>query len=177
MKRFSLTAAGLAAAAICGASSADISVTFSSGALVGGQGILISLGSISGTLTSAIADIQFTNLFSDSSWASDLLVGVSDGNAVGSFGGFNLGFGGTDLGGFGSGSSSASGFYSMLASNGGSLAMNGQGLIAVYNGYSGSSGASYSGKITLKGLNAVPAPGAAALLGLAGLARSRRRAR
>lgn len=176
MKRFTLSAAGLAAAAICGASNADISFQFSSGALLGGQFVSFNLGSISGTLTSAIADIQFTNLASDSSWAADMLVAVSDGTNAGEFGGYNLSFGATDLGSWVPGSSSTSGFYSMIANNGGSVAMNGAGTIYIANGYSFSSGASYSGKITLKGLNYVPAPGAVALIGLAGL-RSRRRAR
>jgi hypothetical protein len=176
MKRFTLTAAGLAAAAICGASSADISIQFASGPLAAGQGISINLGSISGTLTSALADINFFNSGSDSSWAADMLIAVTDGFAGGSFGGFNLGYGVTDLGGWSSGNFSSSGFYSMMAGNGGSVAMNGAGVLYIANGYNLSSGASYSGKITLKGLNYVPAPGALALVGLVGL-RSRRRAR
>ncbi|MBL9141706.1 MAG: hypothetical protein JNK53_07550 [Phycisphaerae bacterium] len=175
MKRFNLTAAGLAAAAICGAASADISIQFNSGAL-GAGGVFgpIAVGSVSGTLTSFLADITFTNLFGDSSWASDMLVAFSDGTNAASAGGFNLNFGVTTLGGWNSGASSASGNYSMMAANGTSVAMNGLGNLYIANGYSASSGASYSGKITLKGLNYVPAPGAIALLGLAGL-RSRRR--
>ena len=50
------------------------------------------------------------------------------------------------------------------------------GTIWVGNGYGGSgTSGNWSGTITLHGINAVPAPGALALLGLAGLAGRRRR--
>jgi hypothetical protein len=174
MKRFSLSAAGLAAAAITGVASADISVNFSTGPLGAGQGIVIDLGGpITGTLTSILADINFVNMFGDSSWAADMLVAISDGTSLFSCGGYNLVYGGTYIGSWDSGSSSASGFYSMNTNGGG--AMNGGGFVGIANGYSGSSGASYSGKITFKGVDLVPAPGALALLGIGGLVGSRRR--
>jgi len=43
------------------------------------------------------------------------------------------------------------------------------------NNYAPASGATWTGTITLRGVNAVPAPGALALLGVGGLLRSRRR--
>lgn len=173
MKRFTLTAAGLTAAALCGAASADISVQFG-GTFPAGTFISISLGSVSGTLTGICADINFVNLGNDGSWASDMLVMVSDGTTGFSCGGYNLNFGTNYIGSWDSGASSSSGFYSMAANGGG--AMGGNGVLYIANGWNAGGGAEYSGKITLKGLNYVPAPGALALVGLVGL-RSRRRAR
>lgn len=174
MKRFTLTAAGLTAAALCGAANADISVVFDTN-LGPGQFISISLGSMSGTLTGICADIFFTNNAGDGSWASDMLVMVSDGTTGFSAGGFNLSFGLNYIGSWDSGASSSSNFYSMQALGGGAMA--GNGVLYIANGWNAGGGAGYDGKITLKGLNYVPAPGALALVGLAGLTRSRRRAR
>ena len=57
----------------------------------------------------------------------------------------------------------------------GSVAMSGSGAFYLANGWSSSGGTTSSFTVTLHGINAVPAPGALALLGLAGIAGTRRR--
>lgn len=170
-KRFMLSAAGLATAAMAGAATADITVDWSDVYLVGSEAHVIDLGPISGTLTGINVVMSWTNTAGDSSWASDMLIGVSDGATLISAGGYNLSLGGSSWGAL-SGSPSTGTYTTYLS---GSAAMSGAGNAIVANGWTGSGGVTTSGTMTFYGINAVPAPGALALLGLAGLAGTRRR--
>jgi MYXO-CTERM domain-containing protein len=102
-----------------------------------------------------------------------MLLGVSGTGGMASVGGYNLSLGGSSWGGLNG--SAGTGTYSGSAS--GSMAMNGAGGFYWYNGWSASLGTTSSGTFTLYGINAaaIPAPGALALLGLAGIASRRRR--
>ena len=171
-KRFMLSAAGISAAAIAGFASADIVVNTGSQTLLGGEVVGFDLGAISGSLTGISYSYSWTNDAGDSSWSSDMLIAVSDGNVLVSVGGYNIGFGGISWGGLAG--SASSGSYS--GSNAGSaVAMSGAGAFYLANGWSGSGGTTTDMTATLHGINAVPAPGALALLGLAGIAGTRRR--
>ena len=131
------------------------------------------LGAVSGTLTGIGYTYAWSNNEGDSSWSSDMLIGVSASGAMASVGGYNLNFGGSSWGGLAG--SAGSGTYSGF--NSGSMAMNGAGAFYWANGWSSSAGTTSSGTFTLYGINAaaIPAPGAFALLGLAGIAARRRR--
>jgi MYXO-CTERM domain-containing protein len=172
MKRFALTAAGIASAAVVATSSADVTVSFDTG-LITGLTVVGVQGGLSGTLTGMDISVNFYNSASSGVWASDLLVAVSDGTSVAGieWGGFNASFGYVDGGSFSW--SPAYGNYS-ASFTGYSVAVN-NGSLVVANGWSTSPGGAWSGTITLYGVDVVPAPGAIALLGLAGLAGRRRR--
>jgi MYXO-CTERM domain-containing protein len=170
-KRFMLSAAGLSAAAIVGSAPADISFGSGPHFLMGGSLVGFSLGPITGTLTGITFSMYWENTAGDSSWASDMLIAVSDGSVLVSAGGYNLSFGGSGWGALNG--SPATGTYTTYLS--GSMAMTGSGAFYLANGWSGSGGTTTSFNVTLHGINAVPAPGALALLGLAGVAGIRRR--
>jgi hypothetical protein len=171
MKRFALTAAGVASAAVVATTSADVTISFDTGNITGLQCITPASG-LTGTLTGMSIAVNFYASASSSVWASDLLVAVSDGTGLAGmeWGGFNATFGFTDGGSFSW--SPAYGNYSASFTNA-AMAING-GVLSICNGWSTSPGGSWSGTVTLTGLN-VPAPGALAVLGLAGLSRRRRR--
>ena len=171
-KRFMLSAAGISAAAIAGFASADIDVAVDGAYLLGGEAAAVDLGAVSGSLTGISYTYSWTNDAGDSSWSSDMLMAVSVSGVIVSAGGYNLGFGGVSWGCI-TGSYST-GTFTGYAS-GSAVAMSGAGTFYWANGWSGSGGTTSSISATLHGLNAVPAPGALALLGLAGIAGTRRR--
>jgi MYXO-CTERM domain-containing protein len=177
MKRFALTAAGVASAAVVASTSADVTVEFDTGNIVGlsngGEVIFLAEG-LTGTFTGMDLDVDFYASNSSGVWASDLLVAVSDGtfSAGLEWGGFNTTFGFADGGSFNWGRSSYGENFSSFS--GYNMAVN-NGALVILNGWSTSPGGSWRGTITLYGVDAVPAPGALALLGVAGLAGRRRR--
>ena len=171
-KRFMLSAAGASVAAIAGSTSADIVVNIDEVSLLGGEAVFVDLGAVSGSLSGIGYSYAWSNNTGDSSWSSDMLIGVSGGGTVVSVGGYNLSFGGTSWGALNGGPSTGS--YSGMAT-GSAVNMSGAAGFYLYNGWSSSAGITTSGTYTLYGLNAVPAPGALALLGLAGMATRRRR--
>jgi len=176
-KRFMLSAAGVSVAAIAGFAPADIVVDVAEVSLLGGEAVYVDLGGVSGTLTGISYTYAWSNNEGDSSWSSDMLIGVTNGGVSGSatvsVGGYNLNFGGSSWGGLNG--SASTGTYSGSAS--GSMAMSGAAGFYWANGWSSSAGTTSSGTFTLHGINAaaIPAPGALALLGLAGIASRRRR--
>jgi hypothetical protein len=173
--RFVLSAAGASAAAIGGAAAADITVNIGSTSLLGGEYTTVSLGSVSGAVTSIGYRYVWENSTGDSSWGSDMIFGASDGFNGVSIGGYN-GYLSSIVGGsssmwtFGGGitGSPTDGSYSGLNVLSSAVSMSG---IADAS----SAGTVTSVELTFYGLNAVPAPGALALLGLAGLAGGTRR--
>ncbi len=182
MKTF--IASGIAAAALVSAASADVTYTFTSQTWTGFNfNEAYAAGSLTGTLTGATVNATL-NASTSYTYADDLCIYVA---------GTPLALGGLlQCGGFSN--LNASQRYSWA--NGGSdapgtpvsgtvnfttginMAANPQNAsIWIGNGYgaAGTSG-TWTGTITLIGVNAVPAPGAVALLGLAGLTGRRRRA-
>ena len=173
MKKFMLSAAGIASVAIAGGAIADTTIAFDiSGP--GGNMVGYNVGA-SGTAGVVTIDVDFTNA-GGWTWAGDLLIAFVDSNGFGvEWGGYDQSFGFDSLGDFSSGwDSSASGSYSA------SFDLSGAGLadieqVFVMDGYSsGASTDNWNGSMTIAGVD-VPAPGALALLGLAGLAGRRRR--
>ena len=171
-KRFMISAAGITAAAIAGAANADITINIDETSLLGGEAVFVDLGEVSGTLTGISYSYSWTNNEGDSSWSSDMLIGVTHSGTAVSVGGYNLSFTSGSSWGALAGSYS-SGTYSGYAS--GSMAMSGPAGFWWVNGWSASAGTTSSATVTLMGINAIPAPGALALLGLAGIAGRRRR--
>ena len=181
MKKIALVA-GLAAA-VAGTASADVTVTFTNQTWTGFNfsDLTATYGGFTGTLTGVSVNATL-NASTNFTYADDLCVYVDVAP---------LGTGGLlQVGGF----SNLSATQRLFWANGGSstpgttvidsksvnaISFSGTGadpVIWLGNGYgaAGTSG-TWTGSITLIGVNAVPAPGAIALVGLAGLAGRRRR--
>ena len=175
-------AAGVAAAALVSAASADVTYTLTNTTFTGFNFNEAAVaGSLSGTLIGASINVTL-NASAGFTYADDLAVYVA---------GSPLALGGAlQCGGFSNlqaaqryswpnGGSSAPGTTCIGTVNfttGINMAANPSLSVWIGNGYgaAGTSG-TWTGTITLIGVNAVPAPGAIALLGLAGLAGRRRR--
>ena len=176
-------ASTVAAAALVSAASADVTVTFTNQTWTGFNfsDLTATFGGFSGTLTGVSVNATLT-ASTNFTYADDLCVYVDA--APLSTGGL------LQVGGF----SNLSATQRIFWANGGSstpgttvidsksvnpIVFSGSAadpIIWLGNGYgaSGTSG-TFTGTVTLIGVNAVPAPGAIALLGLAGLAGRRRR--
>ena len=133
---------------------------------------------LEGALVGGVIDVTFDNQ-GGWTWAGDLLIGFVDpnGNAA-EFGGYDLSFGFPTAGDFPSSwDTSVSGVYSYAFSlEDSGLSGSGNWTIMFADGYSsGEATDQWDGVIRLEGLEAVPAPGALALLGIAGLAGRRPR--
>lgn len=180
-----LAAAGLAAV-VASAASADITFTLNNTTFTGfnfAQVVDYSQFSVVGTLTGATIDVVL-NASTNFTYADDLCVYVdvlplSTGGKL-QIGGFSN-LSATQRYFWPNGGSSTPGTVSQGTVNiTTALAFTGDaavdGTIWIGNGYgaSGTSG-TWTGTITLHGVNAVPAPGALALLGAAGLVGRRRR--
>ena len=181
MKKIALVA-GLAAA-VAGTASADVTVTFTNQTWTGFNftDLTAAYGGFSGTLTGVSVNATL-NASTNYTYADDLTVYVDVAP---------LGTGGLlQVGGFSNlsalqrvswanGGSSAPGTTVIDSKSVNAISFSGTSADATIwlgNGYgaSGTSG-TWTGSITLIGVDAVPAPGAIALLGLAGLAGRRRR--
>ena len=177
-------ASTVAAAALVSAASADVTVTFTNQTWTGFNftDLTAAYGGFTGTLTGASINVTL-DASTSFTYADDLCVYVdvaplSTGGLLQCGGFSNLSAAQRYL--WPNGGSSAVGttsigtvnFTTALSFSGTSA----DATIWLGNGYgaSGTSG-TWTGSITLIGVNAVPAPGAIALLGLAGLAGRRRR--
>ena len=185
MKTF--IASGIAAASLVSAASADITVTLTNQTFTGfnfSQFVDYTQYNIVGTMTGAAINVTL-NASVAYTYADDLCVYVdveplSTGGRL-QIGGFSN-LSAAQRYSWPNGGSSAPGTTSIgSVSLTTALAFTGNkavdGTIWIGNGYgaSGTSG-NWSGTVTLFGVNVVPAPGALALLGLAGFASRRRRA-
>ncbi len=181
MKKIALVA-GLAAA-VAGTASADVTVTFTNQTWTGFNftDLSAAYGGFSGTLTGVSVNATL-NASTNFTYADDICVYVdvaplSSGGLLQVGGYSNLGA--TQRLFWANGGSSAPGTTVISSRSVNAISFSGTSADATIwlgNGYgaSGTSG-TWTGSITLIGVNAVPAPGAIALVGLAGLAGRRRR--
>lgn len=178
-----LIASGIAAAALVSAASADVTYTLTNATFTGFNfNEAYAAGTLTGTLTGASINVTL-NASSNYTYADDLCVYVAPAPlALGGLlqcGGFSS-LTATQRYSWPNGSSSTPGATSIGTVNfttGINMASNPSQVIWIGNGYgaAGTSG-TWTGTITLIGVTAVPAPGAFALLGLAGFCSRRRRA-
>ncbi len=159
-----------AALVVAGAASADVVINLQSGSFAGGEGRMVESGAVTGALTGVSISFDFVS-GGLGAWASDMAL-VVDGTQ---FGGNDLMFG-TSIGGpwgFDGPGSAANGHYSDTKALAGSAASY---QVLLGNGWFAAPACQYNNVlVTLHGVE-VPAPGAIALLGLAGFAARRRRA-
>jgi len=182
MKTF--IASGIAAASLVSFASADVTVTFTNQTWTGFNftDLTATYGGFVGTLTGVSVNATL-NASTNYTYADDLCVYVdpaplSTGGLlqVGGFSNLNA----TQRLSWANGGSSAPGSTVIDAKSVNAIVFSGSAtdpIIWLGNGYgaAGTSG-TFTGSITLVGVNAVPAPGALALLGVAGFAARRRRA-
>ena len=181
MKKIALVA-GLAAA-VAGTASADVTVTFTNQTWTGFNftDLSAAYGGFTGTLTGVSVNATL-NASTNFTYADDLCVYVdvaplSTGGLL-QVGGFSN-LGASQRLSWANGGSSAPGTTVIDSKSVNPIVFGGSAADAkiwLGNGYgaAGTSG-TWTGSITLIGVNAVPAPGAIALVGLAGLAGRRRR--
>ena len=176
-------ASAVAAAALVSAASADVTVTFTNQTWTGFNfsDLSTQFGGFTGTLTGVSVNATL-NATTNFTYADDLCVYVdvaplSTGGLlqVGGFSNLNA----LQRVSWANGGSSAPGTTVIDSKSVNAISFSGTSADATIwlgNGYgaSGTSG-TWTGSITLIGVNAVPAPGAIALVGLAGLAGRRRR--
>lgn len=177
-----ILAAGVAAAALVSAASADVTYTMTNQTWTGFNfNEAYAAGSLTGTLTGASVNVTL-NASTNYTYADDLCIYVAGSPlALGGMlqcGGFSN-LNATQRYSWPNGGASAPGTTSIGTvgfTTGINMAANPTMSVWIGNGYgaAGTSG-TWTGTITLIGVNAVPAPGAIALLGLAGLVGRRRR--
>ncbi len=174
--------AGVAAAALASASMADVTYTLTNATFTGFNfNEAYAAGSLTGTLTGASVNATL-NASTNYTYADDLCIYVAGSPlALGGMlqcGGFSN-LNATQRYSWANGGSDAPGTPvsgTVNFTTGIDMAANPTMSVWIGNGYgaAGTSG-TWTGTITLIGVNAVPAPGAIALLGLAGLVGRRRR--
>jgi len=178
-----LIASGIAAAALVSAASANVTFTFTNQVWTGFNfNEAYAAGSLTGTLTGATVNATL-NASTNYTYADDLCIYVAPSPlALGGLlqcGGFSN-LNATQRYAWANGGSNAPGTTvtgTVNFTTGINMAANPTQSIWIGNGYgaAGTSG-TFTGTITLLGVSAVPAPGAIALLGLAGFCSRRRRA-
>lgn len=178
-----LAAAVLAAAA--GAANADVTYALGNALLAGNQTTGV-VDTLTGTCTGVTISVDFqpdATAQGNGSWCSDAAVIVVPpaGSGGSQWGGYNTLFGvGTVFQGYwaydGSGSAPPGIYGDTQPNTNAGLTGAGSWTIAFGNGWSSSTPVQYNNiTITLHGVDVVPAPGAAALLGVGGLLVARRR--
>ncbi len=165
--------AASAVLAVTAAASADVKIDFGSGIYAGGDSQSY-LNNLYGTLTGFSIDFDFASNDGGASWAADAAL-VLNGSQWGGYD-IYLSTATNYQGSLIPGTSGLDGHYGAVINLNPSV-WNGEALKVEFgNGWSASAGATYANvTVTLFGVSKVPGPGAAALLGLAGLAGSRRR--
>lgn len=181
MKKFMIVA-GLALAAVS-AANADVKlsfagpITFGNGT-TGPQNLSFTTTPLVGTLTGVVVSFTWSGAVG-ASWASDFFVGVGAPQSI-YWGGFSTLTGVKQSALVGLPETGANGTYSGTGSGGNGpfpTYNNTTAIINYGNGWTGNGGFTVTDlSITLKGVDKIPAPGAMALLGLAGFAARRRRA-
>ena len=175
--------AGALAAAVASVASADTAISLGKNSLFGGA-----TNTYTFNLSVGVSDFEFSFDYVDgnsASWSSDVMLTIVDPNGVARhWGGFNVappaaGSVFANFWSFDGSASTNSGFYSDLANTYTGTQLSGAGTwtFHITNGWNGATAACQYNNVNLllKG-SIVPAPGAVALLGLAGLVGRRRRA-
>lgn len=166
-----LILAASAALVVAGAASADVVVSMGSASLAGGASMSASSGDVSGAMTGFTISFGYVS-GGGGAWASDAALVINGAQ----YGGYDILFGTAFMGawGFDGPGSGADGAYGETRNHASSAAAFN---LVFGNGWSTGPVSSFNDvTVTLHGVNAVPAPGALALLGLAGFAGRRRRA-
>ena len=175
MKLGTFATAGLASALIAGAASADVTVDVLEFSATGGVfEEIFANGTLSGTLTGVGVDVVLTGS-ENFTWADDFTIFVgSDGSTAPLLqaGGFSD-FGALERISWSNGASGDDGTTCIDAQDLATPVV--PFSVAIGNGYASGGNGTWNGTFTLFGVNLVPAPGALALLGMAGLAGRRRR--
>ena len=175
MKCASSATVGIASVLIAGAASADVTVDVNDFSAVGGDFTeLFAAGELSGTLTGVGVDVVLTGS-ENFTWADDFTIFVgSDGSTAPLLqaGGFSD-FGALERISWSNGASGDDGTTCIDAQDLATPVV--PFSVAIGNGYASGGNGTWNGTFTLFGVNLVPAPGALALLGVAGLAGRRRR--
>lgn len=177
-----LAIAAVAAMGLSAAASADLTYTFEDLTLFGADGIMLwDVGDVTGMITAVEAN-WVMNTQSGGTWSSDLAAVLLDGSDLGSdqvvsqVGGFASTWGPLDHAGWGMGNSVADGTPVNTTINLANAID--ASTVSLWLGHGWNAPASFgdwTGSITFIGASLVPAPGALALLGLAGLIGTRRR--
>lgn len=180
-----LALAAVAAFGLAGAANADVTVDFEDFVQPGGSvAMLFDVGELTGDLTGITGDFELYQDAENFTWASDLMVLGVDGNDLANddyilqAGGFSD-FGAAnsyDWQGTDGDSSDAGAFVNETIDIDPSINVDGL-SIWLGNGYGSGGNGYWEGSITLHGVEVVPAPGALALLGVAGVVGARRRRR
>jgi len=184
MSKLALVGMGLAAV-VAGTAAADQAVSLGNNSLVASNaGGSINFNEynfvLSGTLTDFTLNFNYVD-GNPSSWASDMIIQIIAPNGGNAFwGGTNVNpTGSTDKGvwSFDGSASTVSGPYSDNSNLLGVTNLSGAGTwkIRILNGWTGAVNACGYNDVNLNLIGVVPAPGAVALLGLAGLVGRRRR--
>ena len=175
MKNGTFATVGLASALIAGAASADVTMDVIDFSAVGGEfSEMFASGALTGTLTGVGVDVVLTGS-ENFTWADDFTIMVFDdsNNALLQAGGF------TDQGAlerisWANGAAGDDG-TTCIDTQDLAVALNAPFSVLIGNGYNPGGNGTWNGTFTLFGVDLVPAPGALALLGMAGLAGRRRR--
>ena len=173
------TLLGVAAAAtLASAAAADINLTFENFIASGAQFSLTSEDAVAGELTSVFGAFTMNADGENFTWCDDLCVLIANEDLSDlhvQIGGYSD-FGATNRFTWAEGSSGDAGTNGGGTIDTGTINVDGY-YVWIGNGYGGGGNGDWSGAIDLNGsIDYVPAPGALALLGLAGLAGRRRRA-
>ena len=170
----------VAVASIAGAASADISITFENFIAAGAQFEMLGDENgdvLSGSIENAVGDFIMNTAGEDFTWCDDLTVMIANDDLsdlymqIGGYSDFGAAYRFT----WPTGASGDAGTV------GGGIAIEGESIdVSGYrlwlgNGYASGGNGDWSGAIDLGGISFVPAPGALALLGLAGVSARRRR--
>jgi hypothetical protein len=174
----SLLCAGVAACALTAAASADVTYSFDSFQAAGFEFTeIFAAGELVGTLTGVGIDAVLNSAGAGGTWADDLtiMVGAADLSTINlQAGGFSS-YGADEKISWSNGTSGAAGTTVIDTKSLGTPLDISALTVFLGNGYSSGGLTDWGGSITLIGVDLVPAPGALALLGVAGLAGSRRR--
>jgi MYXO-CTERM domain-containing protein len=170
--------AACAAMALAGAASADVTYSFESFVAAGSEFFeIFAAGELVGTLTGVSVDAVLLADGADFTWADDLsiMVGAADLSTINLQAGGLSNYGAAEKIFWSNGASGAAG--TTVVDTRSLVTPLDISALTVFlgNGYSFGGATEWGGSITLIGVDVVPAPGALALLGLAGLAGSRRR--
>ena len=170
--------AGVAACALTAAASADVTYSFESFEASGAQFFeIFAAGELVGTLTGVGIDAVLNSAGAGGTWADDLtiLVGAADLSTINLQAGGFSNTGAAERISWSNGTSGAAGTTVIDTQSLGTPLDISALTVFLGNGYSSGGLTDWGGSITLIGVDLVPAPGALALLGVAGLAGSRRR--